>query len=292
MLVRWLLHSHLLEVVWEDHHGDAALGLGDAIGAVDEVRHLRRHVGGLDVLRHVLEDALQVEVLLVMRPDGRARLLPDERQHRLVIELRVVKPVQKVESARPLRREAHADLARELGMADGHEPGHFLVTNLHQLDRALQASQRAHEPADTVAGIAEHSAHAPGMQAPPDEISNRLGHGASSGRPRVHAPGTRIGRGDARLTSQPRPRIRPIRYERELGRSVPTTAVGDRVGIVMVIPEPRRCRWRRRRRAGRRRYTVPRGVRLIELMFAVAGLPRPLRSSLMRRSYWRGRCRA
>ena len=115
----WLLHRLCLQVVGEDDAGDAALGLGDAIGAVDQVRHLRRHVGGLDVgCRHVLEDALQVEVLLVMRPDRRARLLPDERQHRLVIELRVVKAVQKVEGARALRREADADLARELGMAD------------------------------------------------------------------------------------------------------------------------------------------------------------------------------
>ncbi len=108
-----------------------------------------------------------------MGADGRARLLTDEGQHRLVVELGVVEAVQEVNGPRPGSRDAHADLARELGSGTGHEPGHLLMSDLNEVDRALCAGERADEAADAVAWIAEDAAHAPGLQAVPDEVRDR-----------------------------------------------------------------------------------------------------------------------
>ena len=60
--------------------GHSALRFGNPIGTVDEMTDLSRgerrlHIGTGDVL----EEQLQVEILLVVRSDGRTGLLPDDR---------------------------------------------------------------------------------------------------------------------------------------------------------------------------------------------------------------------
>ena len=60
---------------------------------------------------------MQVDLLLVVAAERRARLLADDRDHRLVVELRVVEAVQEVDRAGPAGREADADLAGELRVA-------------------------------------------------------------------------------------------------------------------------------------------------------------------------------
>ena len=64
VLVRGLLHRHLLEIVRQDHDRHTPVGFGDSIGTINKMRHLCRDEGRLDVLRHVLEHALQIDVLL------------------------------------------------------------------------------------------------------------------------------------------------------------------------------------------------------------------------------------
>ena len=80
-----------------------------------------------------LNSETQVDLLLVAAAERAARLLADDRDHRLMIELGVVEAVQQVDRARAGRRQADADLARELRMAAGHERRHLLVAHLDEL---------------------------------------------------------------------------------------------------------------------------------------------------------------
>ena len=67
----------------------------DSNGAIDEMTRLRRLHHHVHVLvRDILEQHLQVDFLLVIPTERRARLLSDYRNDRLVIQLRVVETVQ------------------------------------------------------------------------------------------------------------------------------------------------------------------------------------------------------
>ena len=86
------------KVVRHDDAGDRALVERDAHRAVDEVpnlRRVRRHVH--ELVRDVLEERRQVHLLLVVAAERGHRLLTDDRDDRLMIELRVVEPVQEVD---------------------------------------------------------------------------------------------------------------------------------------------------------------------------------------------------
>ncbi len=63
---------------------------------------------------HVLEQRDQVDLLLVLRAQSGRRLLADDRQHRLMVHLGVVEPVEQVDGAGAGGGDADADLAREL----------------------------------------------------------------------------------------------------------------------------------------------------------------------------------
>ena len=118
-------------------------------------------IGAGDVLEH--RD--QIELLLIMAAERVARLLADDREHRLMIEQRVVKPGDQMRRARARGRDADAELAGELGIGRGHEGRHFLVPRLDELDLAVRAVERAEHAVDAVAGIAEDVPHAPLVQA-------------------------------------------------------------------------------------------------------------------------------
>ena len=126
-----------LQVVGDDHARRRSLGERYPHGSVDEVADLTRLERHLDVLvRHVLEQAEQVDLLLVVAAQTKPGLLADDRDHRLMVELRVVEPVQEVDRARPGGCQADARLARELRVRAGHERRHLLVANLDELGTA------------------------------------------------------------------------------------------------------------------------------------------------------------
>jgi hypothetical protein len=108
-----------------------------------------------------------------------AVLLADDRDHRLVIEQRVVEAVQQVDRARPRRREADADLAGELRVRRRHERRHLLVADLHELRAVLRAPKRAHDSVDAIARVSEDAAHAPCAQTLDQEVADGAGHGLS-----------------------------------------------------------------------------------------------------------------
>ena len=133
---------HLLHVVRHDHAGHGALGQGDAHGAVDQMAHLRRRRAHLHVLAgHVLEQAEQIDFLLVVATERRPLLLADDRDHRRVVEPGVVQAVQEMDRARAGGRHAHARLAGELGMGAGHERGDFFAGHLDELEAILGAAR-------------------------------------------------------------------------------------------------------------------------------------------------------
>ena len=151
----------LLHVVGKDHHGHAALGLGDAHRPVDQMPRLLGHHADLDELRDVLHQRREVDLLLVMAAQRRARLLTHDRHHRLAVELGVVQSVQQMDGARSRGRQTHADLAGESGVAAGHEGCFLLVADLHEVERILHAAQRRQQAVDAIARIAEQASHAP-----------------------------------------------------------------------------------------------------------------------------------
>ena len=101
---------------------------------VDQVGQLLGHRAHLHVVAaDVLEQAEQVDLLLVGAAHRRALGLPDDRHHRHVVELGVVQAVEQVYRTRAAGGRAHRDLAGELGVAHRLERGHLLVPGLHEL---------------------------------------------------------------------------------------------------------------------------------------------------------------
>ena len=133
----------------------------DAHRAVDQVAHLRGRRRHVNVFTgDILEQADEVDLLLVVAAESRALLLPDDGEHRLVVHLRVVEAVQQVDRARPRDGDADADLARELGMRAGHEGRELLVARLDEL-HLLVAPEGTHDAVDAIARIAVDALHTP-----------------------------------------------------------------------------------------------------------------------------------
>jgi hypothetical protein len=141
--------------------------------AVDRVPHLRGVHQRHDVLaRDVLEQVLQIDFLLILAADRRRRRLPRDREHRDVIVLRIVQPVQQMDRSRPRRSEAHARLAGELRVRARHERRLLFVANLDKLDLVFRAIDRGDDPVDPVARVTEDAPHAPCVQAFDKEITD------------------------------------------------------------------------------------------------------------------------
>jgi hypothetical protein len=167
----------LLKVVRQDDAGDRPLGEGDAKSTVDEVPHLPRRHGRLDVgARDILEEAVEVDLLLIRAAHGQTRRLSNDGHDRLMIEFRVVESVEEVNGAGTGGGDADAGLARELGVCAGHEGGHLLVPDLDEGDGVLGTVQRAEEAVDAIAGIAIDTADTPRLEPLDDEVRGRLAH--------------------------------------------------------------------------------------------------------------------
>lgn len=150
---------HLLHVVGHDHRRHLPLADRHAQGSVQHMEQLCRADHGLDIGGNVLEQALQIDFLLVVAAQRGSRLLADDGQHRLMIHARVVEPVQQVDRARPRGGEAHPDLSGELGVGAGHEGRHLLVAHADIVECLGAPAHGAHDPVDAIAGVAEDALH-------------------------------------------------------------------------------------------------------------------------------------
>src|SRR5438105_2891502 len=87
----------------------------------------------------VLEQADEVDLLLIKAAQAAALLLADNRQYGGVVHPRVIETVEQMDSARAAGGQAYADLAGEFCVRAGHERGEFFVTSLNELRIALGA---------------------------------------------------------------------------------------------------------------------------------------------------------
>ena len=91
--------------------------------------------------------------------------MPDQGDHRLVVELGVVQAVEQVDRARPAGHQRAAQrTAAVLDVGGGGETGGLLVPDLDELGPPVGALQRGGHAVDAVAGIAEVAVHAPAGQ--------------------------------------------------------------------------------------------------------------------------------
>jgi len=90
----------------------------------------------------------------------------------VVVELRVIQPVEQVDGAPTRGRQAAADLAGELGVRGGHERAHLLVPGLDQLRVTLGTIQRTQHGQDAVPGVTVNPVNTPLAEPVEDEISS------------------------------------------------------------------------------------------------------------------------
>lgn len=150
-----LHRRQILHIVWKNDAGHAAPLQGDAHGAVDHVARLFGGRGHLHVIvRHVLEQADQVDFLLVVAAQGAAGLLADQGHDGLMVQLGVVQAIQQMDGAGTGGRQADPGLPGELGVGAGHERRGFFVAGLDELQRLTGAAEGADQAVDTVSGVA------------------------------------------------------------------------------------------------------------------------------------------
>src|SRR4029453_5020173 len=132
----------------------------------------------LDVLRDVLEQDREGDLLLVVRAERGALLLAHDRYDRDVVELRVVEAVEEVDRAWTRGRNADPERvgAGELRVAARHEGGHLLVAGLDEVGIAVSPVERAEEGVDPVAGVAVDAVDAPLAQALQEIVRDELRH--------------------------------------------------------------------------------------------------------------------
>jgi hypothetical protein len=118
----------------------------------------------------VLEQREEIDLLLVVGAEQVVVRLPGEREHWRSVELRVVETVEKVNRARPRRRETNANSPGELGVAARHEGRGFLVTHLDVANAVLPLAQRLHDAVDAVAGEPEHDGDSPVEEAVHEDV--------------------------------------------------------------------------------------------------------------------------
>ena len=115
------LHRQRLSV---DGHGDvrdAAAGQRGAAGELDHVLHMGRAHDAVVVDADVLKQLVELDILLRQGADQVVVLQARDGEHRLAIELGVVKTVEQVDAAGTGGREAHAQFPGPFGIAAGHE---------------------------------------------------------------------------------------------------------------------------------------------------------------------------
>ena len=150
-----------LDVVRHGQVGHPAPGIRGAHGDVHQCGQLRRVVDHLVVDRDVLVEPVEVHFLLVAGAQHRGFLHASDGQHRHVIQLGVVEPVQQVDATWTRRGQADADLPRGLGVGGRHERGRLFVMDQHELDPVLMTAEAFHDAVDAVARKAEDGVHAP-----------------------------------------------------------------------------------------------------------------------------------
>ncbi|EHK75787.1 phospholipase [Sinorhizobium meliloti CCNWSX0020] len=154
--------SHpLLHVVGDRKMRHAALGERRPAGKVREVFHVGCVVHLRVVDGDVFEDAGEIDVLLGECLDQVMILHAGDREHRHLVQLRIVEAGQQICAARARCGEADAESAGEFGIGACHEGGRLLVAHGNEPDAILPPPERLHDAVDAVSGQAEDDVDLP-----------------------------------------------------------------------------------------------------------------------------------
>jgi len=96
-----------------------------------------------------------------VRADQVVELKPGDGEHRRAVELRVVKPVQEMNPARPGGRQANTELAGILRVCARHERCRLFVPHLDEANAIASLAQRFHNAVDAVPRKPEDDVHSP-----------------------------------------------------------------------------------------------------------------------------------
>src|SRR3954447_26566955 len=173
-----------LQVVRQYYATDSPLVVSDPHRAVDQMAHLGGDTRKTDIFADIFKQVLEINFLLITRPQSGSRQLADKRHHGNMIHLGVVQSIQQMDRARARGRIAKPDLAGKLGMCRGHERRHLLVADLYVLHPVLGFLERHVEASDSVTRVTIDPSQPPFGQSlpnifadvhacPPDEAPSR-----------------------------------------------------------------------------------------------------------------------
>jgi hypothetical protein len=166
-----------------------------AAGQVGHLRHVRRAHHPRAVEGDVGEDAVEVDVLLLVGVDHVVVVVAGDGQHRLPVQLGVVEAVEEVQPARTGGGQADPQAPRPAGVPGGHEGGGLFVADLDEADLVLAPAQGLHDPVDPVSGEAEDHLDAPFPEPLYHHVARRARHPLS--------PPPHTGNGRARTQARP-----------------------------------------------------------------------------------------
>jgi|GEM_PF-3809784 len=152
--------------------GHAAVGNGRATGFHDDQRGLLCIDNRLAVNGNVGEQTLQVNFLMLLGADEFGLHLPGNGEHRRMVELGIVKPVQQVNGARPGGTDTGGQLPGQLGLGRSGKGARFFMADLDEADLLLTTNGIGHV-VDGISRNTEQVAHAVGRQ----HLENHLGNG-------------------------------------------------------------------------------------------------------------------
>ena len=150
-----------LQIRRERNVRHAAATDGGAARQVDQALDVRRTHDSLVEHGHILEQLVQFHILLGQRPDQIVEMHAGDRQHRLAVQLRVVKAVQQMNAAGARRAQTDTQLSGIFCVGASHEGGCLFVAHLNKSNLVLARPKRLHDAVDSVTRQPEHRVDTP-----------------------------------------------------------------------------------------------------------------------------------
>src|SRR5690606_27585261 len=169
-------HGHRLHVDGYRQMRHASIGQRRAASELGGGTYMRRPHDPSIVDGDVLEKLVEVDVLLCLRVDEVMIGQPGDGEDWLSVELGIVKTVQQMDAARARGREAHAELAREFGIAAGHESCCFFVADLNEFDLVLLLPESLDDAVDAIPRHSEYVSDVPIDQGLDQHVCRRCSH--------------------------------------------------------------------------------------------------------------------
>jgi hypothetical protein len=132
--------------------GDAALHDGGANRQVNHIFHVRRIHDALVVTGDINEELIELHVLLGKGSGNVLELHAGDGEDGLLIHLRIVETVEKMNAAGTGGGETHAETPGELGVGAGHEGCRLFVPYVNEANLLLLFAERFHDSVDSIAG--------------------------------------------------------------------------------------------------------------------------------------------